>query len=63
MKSQNGELLSVEDVAGILRTSKDTVHRLWRSGELGGYKLGHRTVRFGREDVDRYLEARRVAAR
>ncbi len=54
------DLLDSDDVARILKRSKRTVRELWQTGQLGGFRLGHRGVRFSREDVDRYLEARRV---
>ena len=39
-----------------------TVLAAWRRGELPGIKLGARTVRFHPADVQRYIDAHRVAA-
>lgn len=52
-------LLTIEDVAGILRLSKTSVYRLVERRELPFCRVG-RNLRFTREDLETYLGARRV---
>jgi excisionase family DNA binding protein len=51
--SMNGNLLTADDVAGILRVPKSWVYS--HLGELPTIRLG-RYVRFRRSDVERFLE-------
>ncbi|QAU42208.1 helix-turn-helix domain-containing protein [Bradyrhizobium guangdongense] len=53
------ELLTVVDVAKILRISIATVRRLQQQRRIPFLKVGGR-VRFIRRDVDAYLQNRRV---
>jgi len=54
------KLLTVDEVAEILRVSPSTVYRRIQAGELPAVKLGHRQVRIKREDLDAYIEAHRI---
>lgn len=54
-KSPNETTLTIDQVAAILRVNERTVRRLRDSGQIKGIKLGHRTVRFDRREIDRYL--------
>jgi excisionase family DNA binding protein len=54
-------LLRVNDVAVLLSIGRRTVYTLVGSGELPAVRVGAR-MRFRQEDVDRYLEARKVVA-
>lgn len=51
-------LLTVNEVAQLLRMKPPVVYRAANSGELPCYRLG-RCLRFSRGDVDRWLEARK----
>jgi excisionase family DNA binding protein len=57
-RSPNAELLTVGELARILRVPKATIYR-WRSTSAGprGYSIG-RHVRFRWEDVEAWLEER-----
>lgn len=54
-------LLRVNDVAGQLAISRDSVYRLVRSGELPSFRVGER-LRFRQTDVDSYVEENREPA-
>ncbi len=54
------KLLTVDEVAGILRVSPSTVYRRIQAGELPAVKLGHRQVRIKPEDLAAYIEAHRI---
>ena len=54
------KLLTVDEVAEILRVSPSTVYRRIQAGELPAVKLGHRQVRIKQEDLDAYIEAHRI---
>ncbi len=53
--SMNGDLLTADEVAGILRVPKSWVYS--HLSELPTIRLG-RYVRFRRSDVDRFLQRR-----
>jgi hypothetical protein len=61
--SHDTDLLDKTQVALILRRSTRFVMTAWRGGQLNGYKLGARTVRFARADVENYLASHRVESR
>ncbi len=52
-------LLTVGEVAGIMRVSNMTVYRLIKSGQLSAIRVG-KNYRIRRLDVDRYLTERAV---
>ena len=52
-------LLTVGEVAGLMRVSNMTVYRLIKSGQLGAIRVG-KNYRIRRTDVDRYLNERAV---
>lgn len=54
------ELLTVAEVAGMLRVSTMTVYRLIRTGELPAVRVG-RNYRVRRSDLDTYLRDQVVA--
>lgn len=56
------KLLTVEEVAEILRVSPTTVYRRIQAGELPYIKLGHRQVRIKPADLEAYIEAHRVTS-
>ena len=53
------ELLTVAEVAGLLRVSTMTVYRLIRTGELPAVRVG-RNYRVRRADLDLYLQEKIV---
>lgn len=60
MAGEFGEpLLTVGEVAGIMRVSNMTVYRLIKSGQLGAIRVG-KNYRIRRSDVDRYLQERSI---
>jgi excisionase family DNA binding protein len=54
-------LLTVGEVAGVMRVSNMTVYRLIKSGQLGAIRVG-KNYRIRRKDVERYLAQRAVWA-
>jgi excisionase family DNA binding protein len=52
-------LLTVGEVANIMRVSNMTVYRLIKSGQLAALRVG-KNYRIRRKDVERYLEERAV---
>jgi excisionase family DNA binding protein len=53
-------LLSLDDVAQVLRISESGVYRLIRSGDLPRVKVGNRTL-FAPHDVRAFIASRREA--
>ena len=52
-------LLTVGEVATLMRVSNMTVYRLIKSGQLAAIRVG-KNYRIRRGDVDRYLDERAV---
>ena len=52
-------LLTVGEVAGLMRVSNMTVYRLIKSGQLAAVRVG-KNYRLRRKDVERYLTERAV---
>ena len=52
-------LLTVGEVANVMRVSNMTVYRLIKSGQLSAIRVG-KNYRIRRGDVDRYLTERAV---
>ena len=59
----NQEVLTIDEVAKLLRVSPDTIYRLAARGELGGRKIG-RIWRIPKEVVEQYFRCppRRIPA-
>ncbi len=57
---RNGELLTVSEVASVLRLSERKVRRLVNNGELKGVQLGERILRIRPADLDAFLVEREV---
>jgi len=53
------DLLTVAEVAGLMRVSNMTVYRLIRSGDLPALRVG-KSYRIRRAEVARYLSERSV---
>jgi len=54
-------LLTVAEVAGMLRVSEMTIYRLIKAGELRALKIG-KSYRLREDDVDAFLAARYTEA-
>jgi excisionase family DNA binding protein len=54
--SQQHELLTVPEVASLLRISKDGVYRLVNRRMISHYTIP-RGIRFRRKDIDQYLQS------
>lgn len=54
-------LLTVGEVASLMRVSNMTVYRLIKAGQLAAIRVG-KNYRIRESDVDRYLTARAVRA-
>ncbi len=52
-------LLTVGEVAGMMRVSNMTVYRLIKSGQLAAVRVG-KNYRIRESDIDRYLTERSV---
>jgi excisionase family DNA binding protein len=52
-------LLTVEEIAQLLRVSTKTVYRLLRRGEIPAHRIGHHW-RFDRSEVTRWIFNQRV---
>lgn len=55
-------LMTLEEVAGYLRLSKDTVYRMAQVGKIPASKVGMQW-RFRKDDVDAWLEKNKNVAR
>lgn len=56
-------LLTTREVAELLGLSSEAVLRRWRGGQLPGYRLSTKVLRFRESDVLDWLEARREGPR
>jgi len=57
--SSPGALLTVAEVAGLMRVSNMTVYRLIKAGELAAVRVGH-SYRIREGEIERYLSERSV---
>ncbi|HEY7034990.1 MAG TPA: helix-turn-helix domain-containing protein [Thermomicrobiales bacterium] len=56
------DLLTMREVAALLKVSEVTVARWLKQGRLPAYRVGPRAVRVRRVDVDNLIEPREVAS-
>lgn len=55
------QLMTIEDLALYLGDSKRTIYKYIASGDCPPYiKLSSKNIKFDREDVDRWLETKKV---
>lgn len=54
MTDPEGEILTLDEVAAYLKTSKRTVYRLAQNGDIPAFKLGG-TWRLRRSELDRWI--------
>ena len=59
-KFKNSTMLTLDTVSETLNVSKANVLILIKTGELPGYKLNARVYRVKQNDLDNYLESKRV---
>ena len=52
-------LLTARELAEYLGLSPATVLRRWRSGEIPGFRIASNVVRFDRDEIHRWLDAKR----
>lgn len=52
------KLLTVDEVAEYLRLNRETVLRKARKGEIPAIKMGYRSYRFHRKQIDEWLKAK-----
>jgi excisionase family DNA binding protein len=52
------KLMTVDEVAEYLRLNRETIVRKARKGELPSIKVGYRTYRFHRDQIDACLKAK-----
>jgi len=60
---QLDRLLTTGEVGEMLGLSSEAVLRRWRAGELPGFRLSSKVLRFRESEVIAWLEARRVGPR
>jgi excisionase family DNA binding protein len=59
-RSRNDELLTIKEAAALLKMSVVTVRRWLKQGRLVGYRVGPRSIRLRRCDVEVLLESTHV---
>jgi excisionase family DNA binding protein len=57
---QEGEWLTVEDIAGDLKVHPETVRTWIRNGELAAIVVSKRTYRINRNDYLEFIRAHRI---
>lgn len=55
-RPDDGEFLTIAEVASLLKLSERTIYRLAASGGLPGFKPGGGTWRFRRADIDAWAD-------
>jgi len=54
-----GVLLTAEEAARFLAVSVSTLERLVRDGELGSIRVGKRSIRYSKNDLNEFIATRR----
>ncbi len=57
-KKEEIEVLTVEEVASLLKLSKITIYRLIKTGEIPAYKIGA-SWRVNKKDLESYIESKK----
>jgi len=57
-KDKKIDVLTVEEVAKLLKLSKITIYRLIKTGEIPAYKIGA-SWRINKEDLESYIETKK----
>lgn len=53
---QKNQLLTAEEIAGILGLKVQTIYTMARRGQLEKIKLSRRCIRFRADEVERFIE-------
>jgi excisionase family DNA binding protein len=53
------QLMTARELADYLGVAYDWVIDKWEAGEIPGFRLGHRTLRFRRSEIDAWMESKR----
>src|SRR6185437_8952934 len=61
-RTRNDELLTIKEAATLLKMSNVTVSRWIKQGRLVGYRVGARSIRLRRHDVEALLEPTQTEA-
>ncbi len=56
------DVLTVDEVAKLLKLSKITIYRLIKTGEIPAYKVGA-SWRINKEDLEAYIESKKKLIR
>ncbi len=57
-KDKKIDVLTVDEVAKLLKLSKITIYRLIKTGEIPAYKIGA-SWRVNKEDLENYIESKK----
>lgn len=55
--SKVDEIYTIDEVAELMQVHRDTVIEWMRIGKLGRSKIGHKTVRIYRSDIDTFMKS------
>jgi excisionase family DNA binding protein len=55
-------LLKPKEVAARLRIDESTVYKMAKKGKIGSYAVYGNSIRISEEDLEKYLESRRMKA-
>lgn len=58
MNNCDETVYTLDDVVGILKTSKQQVRKMLKNGELKGFKLGKYKWKVPRAELERYIKER-----
>lgn len=58
----NDEILTLKEVAILLKLAEKTAYKLAAAGKLPGFKVGG-SWRFKREDIDRWIEEQKISTK
>jgi len=57
-----GEILTIREVAELLKINEKTAYRLAADGKIPGFRVGG-SWRFRRSDIDQWIEEQRTATK
>lgn len=55
MDTNNNDLINIQEVADMLSVGKSKIRDYVRKGYIKHIKLGHRTLRFSRADIQEFI--------
>jgi excisionase family DNA binding protein len=59
-RMQNEQILTIKDIAALLKVGEKTVYTMAQSGELPGFKVRGQW-RFSRKDIDDWIEQQKLS--